>query len=91
MVWTLPSKHKLRDYEELEEIDVFNEKSLKAHLKFITLVAKLSKAGMGSFPLIFFSMASQVDHMYSLRRKYLDPCPEIRIFCSYHDICMFIL
>ena len=54
MVWTLPLKHKLRDYEELEEIDVFNEKSLKAHLKFITLVAKLSKAGMGSFPLIFF-------------------------------------
>ena len=45
MVWTLAMKHKLRDYSELKEVDVFDEKSLKAQLRFLTLVAKLSKAG----------------------------------------------
>ena len=44
MVWIAP-KYRFKDYEELKEIDVFNEKSLKAHLKFLTLVSKLIKAG----------------------------------------------
>lgn len=46
MVWTSAMMHRLRDYSELKEIDVFDEKSLKSHLKFLTLVAKLSKAGL---------------------------------------------
>ena len=44
MVWIAP-KYRFKDYEELKEINVFNEKSLKAHLKFLTLVSKLIKAG----------------------------------------------
>ena len=52
MVWAT-AKLRLRDYSELKEIDVFDEKSLKAHLKFLTLVAKLAKAGNYSAYFIF--------------------------------------
>ena len=39
-------KHRSREYAQLREMEVFDEKSLKSHLKFLTLVAKLVKAGL---------------------------------------------